>query len=74
MKIEEPYISENIYTQPLLYGHDYLVSDNELYVVGDNRYPDKSNDSRSFGSISFDQIEGKIVLRILPLDKIDTDF
>ncbi len=74
MKIEEPYLAENIYTQPLLYGRDYLVSENELFVMGDNRYPDKSNDSRSFGSISFDHIEGKIVLRILPLDKAGMDF
>jgi len=74
MKIQEPYIAENIYTQPLLYGRDYLVSENELFVMGDNRYPDKSNDSRSFGSISFDHIEGKIVLRILPLDKAGMDF
>lgn len=74
MKIEEPYLPEDAYTEPLIYGTDHLIAPNELFVVGDNRQPNKSNDSRSFGSISFDHVEGKIVLRIFPLDQIDSTF
>jgi len=71
--IEEPYIDQYAFTETLFFGDDYIVSENEVFVMGDNRLPGKSNDSRSFGSISIDKIEGKIVLRVLPLDRIDSD-
>ena len=71
--IEESYINQDAFTEALIYGEDYIVSENEVFVMGDNRLPGKSNDSRSFGSISMDKIEGKIVLRVLPLDRIDSD-
>lgn len=74
IKIEEPYLADDLYIEPLFYGAEYLVPENELFVLGDNRLPDKSNDSRSFGSISSDAVEGIIVLRILPLDKAGADF
>lgn len=70
---QEPYIEKNSFTEALIYGDNYIVSENELFVMGDNRLPGKSNDSRSFGSISLEKIEGKIVLRLLPLDQIDND-
>lgn len=41
---------------------------NQYFVMGDNR--PSSNDSRSFGPITADQIVGEVVLRYLPLDKI----
>lgn len=48
---------------------DVLLREDEIFAVGDNR-PD-SLDSRSFGPINADQIIGKMVLRILPLDKAE---
>lgn len=71
--IEEPYIEKDTFTESLLYGDNYTVSENQLFVMGDNRRPGKSNDSRSFGGISFEEVHGKIVLRLLPLNKLDTD-
>ena len=71
--IEEPYIDQYAFTETLFFGDDYIVSENEVFVMGDNRLPGKSNDSRSFGSISIDKIEGKVLLRVLPLDRIDSD-
>ena len=71
--IEEPYIDQYAFTETLFFGNDYIVSENEVFVMGDNRLPGKSNDSRSFGSISIDKIEGKVLLRVLPLDRIDSD-
>ncbi len=41
---------------------------NQYFVMGDNR--PHSNDSRSFGPITADQIVGEVVLRYLPIDKI----
>lgn len=72
--LDEPYLEKRVYTEPLLYGDYYTVNENELFVVGDNRKPGKSNDSRSFGSISMDRIIGKIIYRIFPLNKANRDF
>ena len=47
---------------------DYTLGPNELFVCGDNR-PD-SLDSRSFGPISTNQVVGKLVIRVFPLDTV----
>lgn len=49
-------------------GHvDIRVDEGEAFVMGDNRT--NSLDSRNFGSISSDEIVGRLAFRILPLDK-----
>ncbi|QQS17914.1 signal peptidase I [Candidatus Saccharibacteria bacterium] len=47
---------------------DITLSDTELFVCGDNR--PQSLDSRRFGPIQTDQVVGKLVARILPLNAI----
>lgn len=50
---------------------DVTVPENELFVVGDNRQPGGSYDSRSndIGTISTDDIVGELLIRLLPVDK-----
>lgn len=48
---------------------DITVPDGELFVAGDNRT--NSLDSRVFGTVPSDDIVGKLVLRILPLDRAE---
>ena len=43
-----------------------VLKEDELFVVGDNRQPNQSNDSRSFGPIKAENIIGKLVLRVFP--------
>jgi len=46
---------------------DVKLDNNELFISGDNR--PESLDSRSFGPINTDQVVGKLILRVLPIDK-----
>lgn len=53
-------------------GNEYVdvtLSKNQLFVCGDNR--PNSLDSRTFGPISTDQVVGKLVARILPLNQFE---
>ena len=46
---------------------DLTLSRSEIFVIGDNR--PESIDSRSNGPIQLNQIEGKVLSRILPFNK-----
>lgn len=67
-KIEEPYI-HNI-TEASGIEFPLTVGENELFVLGDNR--EVSIDSRDFGVININQVEGKAVFRVYPFDKMGT--
>jgi len=45
---------------------DLVVPEGTVFVMGDNR--GNSGDSRKFGCIPYDKIEGKVVLRFWPLN------
>lgn len=63
-KVEEPYINNLKYKDR---SYDYtkgIVPDNAVFVLGDNR--NDSNDSRCFGFVPLENIEGKADLRLWP--------
>ncbi|MBO5278752.1 MAG: signal peptidase I [Lachnospiraceae bacterium] len=41
---------------------DIIVPEGEIYVLGDNR--NHSNDSRSFGTVNLDDVDGKVVFNL----------
>jgi len=45
---------------------DLVVPEGTVFVMGDNR--GRSGDSRKFGCVPFEKIEGKVVLRFWPLN------
>ncbi len=48
---------------------DLVIPSNEVFVMGDNRGPGGSFDSRSFGPIDTSKIEGRLLARIFPLNR-----
>ena len=72
-KQEESYLQPGVVTDSL--GGmltDFVVPDNYVFAMGDNR--SQSTDCRRFGCIPLNKIEGKVKLRIWPLNvfgKID---
>lgn len=64
--LDEYYIEDNIYTEPIFFGQGYTIPKGKIFVVGDNRHPKGSNDSRSFGAISTRAVKGKTKYRVYP--------
>lgn len=63
--LDEPFTDE--FTQPGRSGK-VTVPALHVYVLGDNR--DRSNDSRSFGAVSIDNLIGRAWLSYWPLDMV----
>src|ERR1700674_3443253 len=68
-KLDEPYLPEawtqETNPQPWSLGDGAVVPQNEYFVMGDNR--NRSQDSRFFGPITRDRIDGRAWFRIWPL-------
>ena len=66
-KLQEDYLQPGVVTDSLGGQFtDFVVPENCVFAMGDNR--SKSTDCRRFGCIPLDKIEGKVKLRIWPLN------
>jgi len=59
---------DNIYTNNHTKENVYSVPENSIFVLGDNRA--NSIDSRVYGFVSVDQIIGKAIYKIYPLNEL----
>jgi signal peptidase I len=68
-RLDEPYLPEE-WTIDSTWnnGAETVIPPNDYFVMGDNR--NRSQDSRFFGPISRDRIDGKAWFRIWPLDRV----
>ena len=66
--LEEDYV---YYDRNYFYGvtGEWTVPENEIFVMGDNRYNSKDSRDSGVGTISIDSILGKVLFRFAPLDK-----
>ncbi len=72
-------VDGNVLNEGYINGHETLIENSVyddvvvpegcVYVLGDNRLPDKSRDSRNYGPVNKDRIIGKCWLRIFPFNK-----
>lgn len=66
--LEEPYLTEGLQTPRRGPFYDVVVPEGYVFVMGDNR--EGSADSRAFGCIPLNKIEGRVSFRLWPLSKI----
>ncbi len=65
-ELVEEYILENLNSEI----ESVVMPEGHVYVMGDNR--NRSSDSRQIGPIPIGSIQGRVILRFLPLNKIST--
>lgn len=65
-ELEEAFISQPTYPKNDIYP--FVIPDGEYFVLGDNR--GGSLDSRDFGTVKRELIEGKVWVRFWPLNKM----
>lgn len=65
-KLEEEYL-DDFYTMGNI---DIIVPNYEIFVLGDNRSNSRDSRDNSIGTIEISDIIGKVVIRILPINKV----
>ncbi len=75
-KIDDPYAKDSMSTGGIA-NEPYTLGEDEYFVLGDHRSvsqdsrftPETSNDKNAPGPVKFENISGKVILRIWPLGK-----
>lgn len=67
--LDEDYINTDTTTADGSLYADMIVPEGCLYVMGDNRIPEKSKDSRTFGAVNEDRVVGRCWIRIFPFSE-----
>ncbi len=64
---EEPYLSDTVKTERNHIAEEFVVPEGYIFAMGDNR--SGSTDCRMFGCIPIEKVEGRVTMRIWPLNK-----
>lgn len=66
-ELREPYLAPDLATEEF---PPTVVPEGHVFVMGDNRLPRMSQDSRAFGPIPIDSIVGRAMARVWPLGRL----
>ena len=68
-RLEEPYLKEKAYGHTDI-AFPYQVPEDRIFVMGDNREASIDSRNTSIGTVSEEQIVGKLVFKVWPLKEI----